>query len=341
MNSHTLTKTTAIMTVRELKIHYAEICNSLSARRLKPAFDMLGKLISENGLGIYSDECRKLEETYHYMLKYTVEGVSDPERRKVYRKLIVSAFELADKVNETLQIKYSPSPEYEKKRAYGNSLIINPADCLAELDAYYQPADKKHTFGKTKSKGDKGQSTGNEESPAESDREQHHRIQKVFYHIWFNDKLSSEEADIWRTFLQNPVIPVPYKSLITTAIMLGLQRFFDAEKFVILSEACSSPEMAVNQRALVGLLINLYKYDPRIEFYPDLTGRLKILNETPAFRRNLEKIISQFIASKETEKLQQRIRDEILPEMIKISPNLKDKINLDSLMEEFVGRQES
>jgi hypothetical protein len=61
---------------------------------------------------------------------------------------------------------------------------------------------------------------------------------------------------------------------------------------------------------------------------------LKILNENPEFKRNLERVIVQFIRSKETEKLQQRIRDEIMPEMIKISPNLKDKINLDSLMDE-------
>jgi len=326
------------MTVQELKIQYAEICNSLSARRLKPAFDLLGKLISDNGLGIYSDECRKLEETYHYMLKYTVEGVSDPERRKVYRKLIVSAFELADKVNETLRMKFSPSPEYEKKRAYGNSLITDPAAYIAKLEAYYQPENKKYRSGRPKSVRDKSQSPGHEESPAENEREQHQKIHKLFYHVWFNDKLSLEEAKTWRKFLQSPVIPVPYKALITTAIMLGLQRFFDAEKFVILCEAGSSPEIDVNQRALVGLLINLYKYDSRLAFYPDITGRLKILNENKTFRRNLEKIISQFISSKETEKLQQRIRDEILPEMIKISPNLKDKINLDSLMEEGLSR---
>jgi tetratricopeptide (TPR) repeat protein len=116
--------------------------------------------------------------------------------------------------------------------------------------------------------------------------------------------------------------------------MLSLQRYFDTEKFALLFDAYNSEEAEINQRALVGLLVNLYRYDLRLPFYPEINGRLKILNENPEFKRNLERVIVQFIRSKETEKLQQRIRDEIMPEMIKISPNLKDKINLDSLMDE-------
>jgi tetratricopeptide (TPR) repeat protein len=78
-----------------------------------------------------------------------------------------------------------------------------------------------------------------------------------------------------------------------------------------------------------------------MRFYPSLTGRLKIVSENPGFMENLERIILQLIRSKETEKLQQLIRDEIVPEMIKISPNLKDKINLDSLMEDVLGEDKN
>ena len=62
------------MTDKELKIQYKEICQNLAERKLKPAFDSLEKLISENGIVIFMDEWRNLEQTYHFMLKYTVEG---------------------------------------------------------------------------------------------------------------------------------------------------------------------------------------------------------------------------------------------------------------------------
>src|SRR5690606_10254219 len=111
------------MTEQELKKRYNEICSNLAGRRLKPAFDRLGKLIAENGLGVYYDEYKNLEETYHFMLKYTVEGINDPERQKVYRKLIVSVFELADKIYEALRVRFSPSVEYEKKRGFKNETV--------------------------------------------------------------------------------------------------------------------------------------------------------------------------------------------------------------------------
>jgi len=115
---------------------------------------------------------------------------------------------------------------------------------------------------------------------------------------------------------------------------LSLQRYFDEEKFSLLFDVCDFDETELTQRAMVGLLINLYKYDSRISFYPAINGRLTILNENPKFKQNIERIIIQLISSRETEKIQKKIVDEIIPEMIKISPNLKDKMNLDSLMED-------
>ena len=325
------------MTDNELKSKYAEICSSLSARRLKPAFDLLGNLISENGLGNYSDEHRTLEETYHNMLRYTVEGVTDPERQKIYRKLIVSVFELADSVNESLRMKFSPSVEYVKKRSFKDSFITDVGNFQVKLENLYLHGTK---TGDIKTRLE-GPSSPKGDTFLEDAREVRQSIQRIFYHIWFTDKMSPEESKQWTTFLENSKLPVPYRSFLVTSVMLSLQRFFDPRKFAFLFDTCTSKEPGISQRALVGLMISLYRYDFRMLFYPEIAGRLKILSENPGFRRQLEAIIIQFIRSKGTEKLQQRIREEILPEMIKISPNLKDKINLDSLMEEGLSEDKN
>ncbi len=305
---------------QEINVRYAQIYSYITARKLKPAFGLIGKLISENGLGIYSDEYRNLEETYHYMLKYTVEGINDPERQKIYRKLIVSVFDLADKVNEAIRLRFSQTVEYEKKRSFKDSDIANFGAYLKELENYFLQNEAS------------GQA---DESSSENGLKVFlQNIRRLFYYIWFRDIFTSEETKKLYKFLLKAEVPVPFKSFLLTAFMLSLQRYFDKEKFIILFDALGSQEAEINQRALVGLLINLYKYDARMPFYSDLTGRLKILNENNDFKRSLERIILQFIRSKETEKLQQRIRDEFLPEMIKISPNLRNKINLDSLMAE-------
>ncbi len=311
------------MTEKELKERYNEICDNLAERKLKPAFDLLGKLISENGIGILYDEYRNLEETYHYMLKYTVEGINDPERQKVYRKLISSVFELADKVYEAVKLRVSSSIEYEKKRVFKNYYISEFENYTDDIENFFD----KHQL----------QSLINSESIPENISEladYYQKIRRLFYHVWLTDKLSSEEKKSIRGFFLSQVIPVAYRAFIVTALSISLQRYFDEDKFSLLFDAFELDEEEIVRRALTGLLIAFYKYDRRLKNYPAVTGRLKILNEDPGFKNSVESIIIQFIRSKETEKIQKKIRDEIIPEMIKISPNLKDKINLDSLMGE-------
>ena len=135
-------------------------------------------------------------------------------------------------------------------------------------------------------------------------------------------------------FLQNPSIPIHLRSFMVSAEILSLLRFFDQGKFGLLMDLSTSGEPEISQRALAGLLICLHKYDPRLEFYPEILAGLNVLYNNPVIRRNTETLIKQFIRSKGTEKLQQRIRDEFLPGIIKISTNLRDKIGLDKLMEE-------
>lgn len=312
------------MTDKELNIRYAEICSFLAERKLKPAFDRLKDLFIAEGFMVFNDKWLELDQTYHYMLQYTVEGINDPERQKVYRKLIVSAYELADTVNETIRLKQSSSIQYEKKRAFQNQFITDFKSFQASLDEFYQHRELKMLI-----ESEKNSTT---ETLIEADN---HRklLFKLFYHVWFRDRLNSEEIKFLRQFFVNPSIQEAYKSLIVSALTLSLQRFFDEEKFILLFDAYENQEVSINQRALVGLFITLFQYDSRMPYFPEITGRLKIWNENPEFKQNLENILIQLIRSKETEKLQQRIRDELLPEMIKISPNLKDKIKLDSLME--------
>lgn len=320
------------MTDQELQTKYASICDNLAKRKLKPAFDQLNRLIEENGLGFFYDQWRNLDQTYHYMLQYTVEGISDPERQKVYRKLIASAFELADNVYEASRIKYSSSFEYERKRAFESQFISDFESFRTELEHYYLNDELLALAGKEKIE------TSEHREEAANHRRQMFRL---FYHVWFRDRLTAEEVKFLKQFLLNPSILVAYRSLIVSALTLSLLRHFDEQKFSLLFDGVDLDEPELSQRALVGLLVGLFRYDPRLPFYPEITGRLKLLNENPKFKRSLERILIQLIRSKETEKLQQRIRDELLPEMIKISPTLKDKINLESLMEEGLSEDKN
>jgi tetratricopeptide (TPR) repeat protein len=320
------------MTEKEIKNNYEQICNLLSERKLKPAFDLLEQLITEAGLGELRDEYINLEQNYKFMLKYTVEGITDPERHKIYEHLIISTFELADYSYETLRMKYSQSIEYQKKRGFAKSFIANFDAALNDLEKY---SDQKELI-----------TLLHEPPSANNDvlnkTEAHlNQIYRLFYHFWFSDQLTEKEIQFIKLFLSNETFPFYEKSLIVTGLTLSLMRFFDENKVNLLFNAYDNSDEEISQRALIGLLIGIYNYDKRMPFFHAITGRLEILIEDPRFKSNFEKSILQFIRSKETEKIQRKLQDEIIPEMIKLSPNLRNKLSIESLLTEGLSEDKN
>ena len=71
-----------MINVSKIKSHYKQLCYLVSARRVKDALDVLGKLVGESGYSDFFIQQEHLEHTYEQMLKYMLEGVQDPERDK-------------------------------------------------------------------------------------------------------------------------------------------------------------------------------------------------------------------------------------------------------------------
>jgi tetratricopeptide (TPR) repeat protein len=313
------------MTETELKNKYRQICKLLSVRTLKPAFDLLEGLISESGQGNFRDEYISLEQNYKYMLKYTVEGINDPERQRIYEHLLIASFELADKNFEYLRMKYSQSIEYQKKRSFTQRYITNFDSFLIDLE--------KHSVQKELRTFITDSTSGGDETMIEAELHQD-KLYTLFYHFWFTDRLSENEIRFLKSFFKNDAFPYYEKSIVITGLTLSLMRFFDENKIIQLFTAHDNLNEEVSQRALIGLLIGIYSYDQRMPLFHAITGRLEILIEDPHFRSNFEKTIIQFIRSKETEKIRQKLQDEIIPEMLKLSPNLRNKLSIESLLTE-------
>jgi len=59
-------------------------------------------MISIAASGDMRDEYDNIEMTYRNMLAYTIDGIKDPERNKIYLKLIQSILVLSDKVRQDI-----------------------------------------------------------------------------------------------------------------------------------------------------------------------------------------------------------------------------------------------
>ena len=320
------------MTEKEIIDSYQEICSYIASRRLKDAFDLLDLLIFGTETGEFRDQFQMHETNYKYMLKYTVEGINDPERQKVYDHLVKDVYRLCDTVKERLMEHYSGNFFYVQKRGIRQLSTEQSLKILHEMEELHEHAAMEDLVSKT---------VTSNAAESETDFKLKTLRNHLFRIFWLVDTCQEFEIKTFKAALDSHSLPLYEKALLVSSVTLGLLHNFDPEKFHLLFDAFQSDEISLKQRALVGLLFAFYKYDKRLTLFRNLTGRWNLLNEDPAFKRNVEAIIIQLIRTKETEKISKKLQDEILPEMARISPNLRNKMDLDKLMEEGLGEDKN
>ena len=159
---------------------------------------------------------------------------------------------------------------------------------------------------------------------------------------WFTFILQDENAsgDLCNTlesFITDDKITWYSKSLIVSAMTMSLLLFFDIAKVQLLYKFYANNQEQVWQRALVGLFVVFYVYNSRITLYKEVKDILAKLKADKKFTERYETIIIQFIRSINTDKITKKIKDEIIPEVTKMMPGIRDKMKADSLSNDDKG----
>jgi tetratricopeptide (TPR) repeat protein len=294
----------------------------LYAGKIKDALDILKELISDAGYSDYFVQHEHLESTYEQMLSYTLEGVHDPEREKVYTKLQKSILELTDRVRSFLMRKYAGwltltlQEELEKRQKLTGKGVIESLDDLAfrvELDEIINE-DKT--------------------SPSTTDLKRRELIMEIFKHLWLTDEYGEAENSLVSTLISCKDFTWYEQAQQVSAILLSGLRRFDEQKIHRLIDFTAIEDHQVSGRALAGLVILLHTYDKRLYLYPSLLSRLELMKDGVDMDRVLEQIALQFIRTEGTLELGKKLHEDIIPEMAKLKPKLEDKLKMEDLMDE-------
>lgn len=291
------------MTPLEINKQYYGIIGSLDNKELKNAFNSLQNLIAGAKDYSFQDKLTELHETYKYMLKYSTEGVNDPMQKQIYHNLLISAYELTDDLRNKVLSRDSSLSYYSKRRTIELSGII-PFNNLHVL--------LQQSYDINQGQFDEAQSL-------------------LFNKIWVSDSLKQDETISLKELISDISLPYITTCIIVSALTLALQASFDEEKLMLLFDAANQENEEIKVRAIIGILLTLYIYRKRIYLYPSIDERLAELAEHPGFAPLLQTIILKFILSRETEKITKKIQTEILPEMMKLSPQLNKKLNIQDL----------
>lgn len=302
------------MRYKELLEKYSRFFDYIQHKQLKEAFDLLKDLVKLCKNKDLNDQMENLYQTYSNMLKYSFGMTDDPEKENVYHRLVKSLIELADDIKEDIVINHNLISYYRKKNEFERQVVTT----FGESEELIENLEFSHEINTILR-------TGSVSSYEDS-------ILLLFNHIWLSDNLKEAESDLLKKICKAGMLPWYDKSILVSALTLSVFRHFDSNKVMILLDFFENNENQVWQRALVGVILGLFYYDNRLKYYPEITNRLKSMQGNKDLVKNLETVIVQFIKAKETEKVTKKIREEILPEVLKMKSRLEEKLDLDNLL---------
>ena len=309
----------------DVKKQQHNINTFVEKKQLKQAIDNVKTLAAAQHNWAITEKISELDTNYRYMIHYFVEGQKDPEQKRVYEQFVRDIYTLSDDAAEGVLLRNCASVFFDKKRILSvrppisideyKEVIAKQVDTLSLIDLLEEGEDKENRIKQTKQEHEK-------------------TVQNLFYSLFVSPRANADFVASLNGFLEDPLIPVNDKCMFVSALTMNILQRFDARKIDFLLDACRHEEEEISTRAIVGIIPVFQLYSTRWYLYPDSVNRLTLLADDAVFSRRLVSAILGFIHAHETEKITKKLTEEIIPEMVKLSPIIGKKINMDEWLGE-------
>lgn len=303
-----------MMNEKIINEQYNHVYDLLQKKRLKEALNQLEAILWQYPNWSLKDRLEQLHTSYKYMLEYMRQGLNDPERKKIYRKLLRDVWEVADQSRLLILDSISAKYYHEIRRTRSSATEHDNANLIHTLTSFNEDIALNDLLP--------------EDQANEALKKHEELLKQLFLSTWTNIAWTSEEEENASKALASSCLLVEDLCLYVSAVMLSLMECFDSRKAIWLLDAYKFPDVNVSQRALVSTLIILHIYRERIKLYPELSEKVKCLAESSPFSEDTARIYHQMLLCQETEKIDKRMREEIIPEMLKSSSSYMRNIRL-------------
>ena len=253
-----------------------------------------------------TEQLEELKTDYQLMAEYWQRGFEDPERERLYDKLLHRMYVLVSNEYIRYYIKNSSFAKsvYDRTRAARKDWSPNAIRQDMEsfvTDAAMLELEPEHTR-------------------QQRQREVYEKHQKMmadlFDYIWTSRLWNSRVTEAFEDMLLSPTIDLRDQQLLVSAITVSLINFFDISKFRLLMHVYQkAPDEHVRQRALIGWVMGIDTAAARL--YPEVGEMVKAATTDSRCIDELAELQMQTIYCLRAESDTQIIQSEIMPELIK------------------------
>jgi len=311
------------MNITDINKTHKNIMRLLINKKIADALFLIKQFVENLQSEEFNTLIENSEYTYNLVLKYSIKGVQDPQRPHIVNQLIKTLLELNDRIKEVFLEKNAFMISSLKKTTalYSKSIVLKINEIQKEG---FSEKEFSELF------------EGLHIESATNDMPNHSKlINDYFNYVWLTDAFTEEDIQILRTFFNTSTHQWHFKAIIESALSLNAIRYFSPSKILLLAELSKSKMPQIAERAFVGLMLSLYVHEERLAFYPEIEAALSMLSEgNPQINFFTDFFTIQMIKASDTEKFTKKFRDEIMPDIIKYAPDIKDKLDLDNILPE-------
>ena len=287
-------------------IKIKEVVKNIESGHLVDAIKSLRLLATQFPSSSYADSLDRLDLSYRYMLKYATEGVDDPQRGDIYKKICAELKQIAEDMAEEMHERTGDDFYYATRGQMRNVSVA------AAVERYRNALAQVALGGDCP---DAANAVRNMEL-AEAD---------VFKVVW--TRRIFDHAD--RTLLLDVIADVAasrgVKELILSALTLRLlRRYSECDLIMLLDVYSSTDDVELQVRAIVGVYFALMG-GALATISPELRLRLETMADNETYRSDLSTVFLQMARSKGTTRLRKKVVQDIVSKLSNMASKIDRK----------------
>lgn len=273
-----------------------DILRALASRRVSRALDLAESLLEAHPTPWQRRrDLERLRQDYQLLRQYALDGADDPHRHAVYDDITGALADLVALTQRDEEAAESPSLYFSTLR-YER---LQASDTIASLARAVTAA-------------------AGAEPPAMAEAAE----KRLFNRVWTTFPLSPDDEEALSALLLDEDTAADTRALIVGALLLALTHYYDDRALYLLLQAYySSADVMVAARALTAALIAISVHRQRRPS-KRLSKLLESVRELPGWRGDVQAVALQLLRTRDTERISHTMRDELLPEMLKIRNDL-------------------
>lgn len=291
---------------------YTRIEEAVARRRYSLAFDLLQSLAAAVKLPWETlTAIETLRGNYTMMRRFAVDGAEDPDREAFAARIGADILRLADTAVRTSLQPQASGLYYSTIRVEA----LQPDAKISILLERYRALYGKLSLAQM----------GNQKR--DQLKQQRHELDRladrIFGLVWITYPLTAADSELLLKAFADDALPAALKEMMLSALMLGNMEYFDERRISTLARVYLTASGSVEMRALASLMIALWTSRSRLASSSSIHSVLASVAETkPTWADDLKSACLALARTRDTQRVTATMRDEIIPEMMKLRPDL-------------------